>query len=577
MFSNLKIGKKLVLLVFCLGSFLVLIGMLSIQNVKIIYHDLENLFSIRLPSIDYLLQADRDLQQLLVAERSLLLTKDPKLQESLINEYKSNALQSTARLQKYIKLTNNDEELSIYSNYLEDRKKWELSSQKVLSLSDQGKKQDAFKLSLNETSVLFEQMRNHLDHLEEVEMKEAAKEKLEAQQTMSLVLQEIIVLTVIAIIVGCALAYFTTLSITRPLAEVVGYCKNISIGKVQFNVSDALLDQTNEVGDLSNSIEMVRGNLETRSQIALEISQCNLNVDVKLKSNEDIQGLAMDSMVEQLNSLVSSIRDSSHNVENSTIQLNQICSSLSDNANSQAAAQEEISSSIQEFGSKVQDNANHAKVAHILASKTQTVAKESERAVQALVAVIDEIETSSNEIFKIIQVIDGIAFQTNLLSLNAAVEAARAGIHGRGFSVVAEEVRNLATRSAKAAQDTSELINKSKEKVTLGTQTANESKEKFSAIFKNLIELVETVSHVSSSSSEQAQNVTYINQAIHSLDSSNQSLAAASEEASAATKEVEYQSNYLNQIVSKFQLKAEFESKEKQSHVRQIESKEIIL
>ena len=103
------------------------------------------------------------------------------------------------------------------------------------------------------------------------------------------------------------------------------------------------------------------------------------------------------------------------------------------------------------------------------------------------------------------------------------------------------------------------------------------SKEKFNAIFQNLIELVGIVSQVATSSNEQARNVTYINQAIQSLDSSNQSLAAASEEALSSTKEVEGQSNYLSQMVSKFQLKPEFEVKQKKESVKLLAASPISL
>lgn len=134
-----------------------------------------------------------------------------------------------------------------------------------------------------------------------------------------------------------------------------------------------------------------------------------------------------------------------------------------------------ISSSIDEIADKTKDNAKRASEANMLSTTAQEKAQKGNDSMRQLQESMDEINQASGNISKIIKVIDDIAFQTNILSLNAAVEAARAGQHGKGFAVVAEEVRSLAARSAEAAKETTVLIEGSVKKTEGGTAIADET------------------------------------------------------------------------------------------------------
>jgi methyl-accepting chemotaxis protein len=228
---------------------------------------------------------------------------------------------------------------------------------------------------------------------------------------------------------------------------------------------------------------------------------------------------------------------------------------MSQGASEQAATTEEITASIEEIAVQTKHNAENATKANNLAIAAQDQATAGNDQMQKMLEAMMMINDSSASISKIIKVIDEIAFQTNILALNAAVEAARAGQYGKGFAVVAEEVRNLAARSANAARETTGLIESSVQKVTAGTQIANETAQSLEKIVTDIATTTTLVGDIATASNEQAAGITQVNQGMNQIAQVTQTNTSTAEESAAASEELAAQAEVLMGVVQKFTLK----------------------
>jgi methyl-accepting chemotaxis protein len=166
------------------------------------------------------------------------------------------------------------------------------------------------------------------------------------------------------------------------------------------------------------------------------------------------------------------------------------------------------------------------------------------------------ITHNSGEVQKVVKVIDDIAFQTNLLALNAAVEAARAGVHGKGFAVVAEEVRNLTARSAKAAQETTMLIETSTQETHKGAEVTDHTAQVLDMILEQVRDTSSLVEGIATASREQSEGVAQVTESLQQIDSVVQSNTASAEQSASASTEMTSMANSLKEMVSHFQLRS---------------------
>jgi methyl-accepting chemotaxis protein len=224
--------------------------------------------------------------------------------------------------------------------------------------------------------------------------------------------------------------------------------------------------------------------------------------------------------------------------------------SLAAGSSQQAASLEETSSSLEEMSSMTRNNADHAERVHDLMQREMAPTFEViGQSMGRMQTAMDATLSAADETAKIIKSIDEIAFQTNILALNAAVEAARAGEAGLGFAVVAEEVRNLARRSAEAAQSTQSLLENSRTRLT---ETARHFHEVAAAVQKNteLGQSVSTlISQIRTASKEQAEGIGQLNVAVSQMDTVTQATAANAEESASAAEELSSQAATVRTIV----------------------------
>lgn len=244
-----------------------------------------------------------------------------------------------------------------------------------------------------------------------------------------------------------------------------------------------------------------------------------------------------------------SMRESAQQVASASEQLSASSQQLAESNSEQAAAIEQTSSTLEESASMIQQSSENTRLALQLSGQAKAAADKGNIEMQEMISSMDEIKNSSDKIAKIIKVIDEIAFQTNILALNAAVEAARAGDAGMGFAVVAEEVRNLAQRSAQAAKDTEAIIDSNIVLSAKGVDVSRKVAEALAEITLQSQRVNELMDEISAASQEQTQGISQISSAMSQMDKSTQQNAATAEESAAASEQLSAQAQTVNEVV----------------------------
>ena len=242
---------------------------------------------------------------------------------------------------------------------------------------------------------------------------------------------------------------------------------------------------------------------------------------------------------------IQSILLNSEQVASSSEQISSSSASLAEASSKQASSIEEVTATINETSSTIAKNSENSIEAEVLSKDTNETTVSGFQNMQNLTKSMASINEGSIKILNIIKTIDDIAEQTNLLALNAAIEAARAGEHGLGFSVVAEEVRSLAQKSAEAAKETTQIIDDSIKQINQGNNEAQTTNDSFEIIINKIDKTVNLISEITLSSKEQDEGMKQINQAMEQVDQVTQIMASNSEESSASSNELKIQANQM--------------------------------
>ncbi len=363
----------------------------------------------------------------------------------------------------------------------------------------------------------------------------------------------------ISIVVALTLA----INIGRPMKACVNRMKLLVEGDLETPMPK--IKNKDETGMLVRSTEaLVEGLRTVIKDISYLLNEmANQNLDVHTEHEEVYVGSFQDilhsmrNMRIELSGAMRQVNRSAQEVSNASDQLSSSAQTLSQGTTEQASSVQELAARISVISQEVKNTAGGALDVREQTHQTGEKVFLCNQKMQNLVEAMEKIQTSSDQIEKILKTIDDIAFQTNILALNAAVEAARAGEAGKGFAVVAEEVRNLAGKSAQAAKNTSELIANSTDAVHTGTEIAQNTAEVLLGVVDSIQSVVDAIDQIAIISNEQSESVEQVSQGINQISEVVQSNSATAEEGAAASEQLSAEAASLKGLVSQFALASE--------------------
>ncbi len=388
----------------------------------------------------------------------------------------------------------------------------------------------------------------------------SALPKIEFSENTRNVRNIIILIYIITIAVLVILMNVIVGIITKPIKKITAVTNKLALGELDSEIDVSAND---EIGELAKSIESLTKRLNSyityinESVSVLDgFSKGNLNMKLVNDYEGEFSKLknSLINVSEAFKNIIGKIKISSETINMNSEQVSNGAQVLSRGTTEQASAIEELSAEMNEIYSTILNNAQNADNAGKKAVESANEVEKGNVIMTEMLKAMDEISNSSQEIGKIIKVIDDIAFQTNILALNAAVEAARAGSAGKGFLVVADEVRNLAGKSAEAAKQTTILIENSILAINKGTDLAKETGISLKKIVEKTKETSFLIEEIANASSHQTVSVNQIKSGIEQIASVTQENASTAELSAANSEELSGQSQVLNELVSKFKI-----------------------
>ena len=353
-------------------------------------------------------------------------------------------------------------------------------------------------------------------------------------------------------------------SVEQPLNEYTKLASELAKKAIQDPAAgeSGMADFGKKFQDLERSMSTASGLIESRAEAikasAEESKKLFLNflfvgIGVSILLLNVVGWIVAKSIPRSFMLLIDRLAIGAAQIESASGHIASSSESLASSTTEQAASLEETSASLEEIASMTKNNAENSREAKDLTGAMREVADTGASDMDKMAHAMAAIKESSNNIAKIIKTIDEIAFQTNILALNAAVEAARAGEAGMGFAVVAEEVRNLALRSASAARETAEKIEDSIQKSSAGVQINAKVSLSLADIVSKARQADELVAQISIASNEQSQGIDQINSSVSQMDAMTQNNAAGAEESANVSADLRTQSTQLTQLVQELQ------------------------
>lgn len=547
--KDLKKGFKTIIILFCIICILLFF---TVANLFIHYRELKNSSFVIMNEVSMARNASLCTQNS-VYKMCLSEEKDQQ------NQYSMEADEYDMLVQKYLKKI--VDLMPEYKKNITEIKKIQqealtFRSQAIL-LSSQDRKQEAIVLLENS---YFDKMQN----IDEIFLSITDNINIEIEKYVEGVEKNIAILLVFSLVlIGLTILYSTTKanklikSIQIPLEEVGNAMEEVYKGNLDFKLE---YQSDNELGKLADIVrktgEELKKYVQNIDSVLGELSNKNLDIKVEMEYKGMFNPIeqSMKEIISVLHNVIESIFNTSQMVSFSARDTSHIAREMSDGAGTQANAIEQLLAHIRTISNDVEKNADDTREVYEHSENVKESIISSEDKVASLVETMSDMLQSSQQIFEIISIIEEIAGQTNLLSFNAAIEAARAGSSGNGFTVVASEIKKLADSTSEAANRTKSLIDTSNKSVKEGNEKVKEICKSLEYVDSAVKIVSEKSINVSKASKAQAEALVELETTIQSISMVVQNNLESAKSVQLDSENLEQKSSELSDIMKKFNL-----------------------